>query len=303
MDNEVKQGRLRRSWELTKSSWTVFTLDKELAAIPLLSVLMSILALIVFAAISTAVGLQMGALSIHSGTTSAQIPRWLTAAGTLVAYFVLTLISNYYSAALIYGATQRFNGEDPTVRSSLAGARHKFYPLAMFSLMMASIGLIFRTLEERIPFAGKIAVWILDAAWSVANVFAVPVIVLSETNIAPLDATKQSVKIIKKVWGESVIVNTGIGIIGLFAIVCYWVVAMLLGALGSAMHIPLGVGILAAVIGILGLLALIFILTALSAIAKAALYHYAITGEAPASFNKNLLHASISPKKARRIFG
>jgi hypothetical protein len=305
--NDIKSGgRLRRGWAITKSSWQVLKLDKELAAIPLLAVIFGLLALFVAGILFIATyGLTAGLVTIGTGSsvTNTVAPGWVNALGVLLIYFVMTLIGNFFSGALIYGATERFNGGDPTVKSSLAGARRKFYPLAIFSLMMATIGLAFQALEERVPFAGRIAVWLLSAAWSVANIFAVPVIVLSEGSVKPLDATKQSVAIIKQVWGESVVANIGIGLIGVLAVSGYWVGVIVLGFVGSVLHLPVAVGVAGATIAVIGFLILALGLSALSSIAKAALYHYATTGEAPESFNRELLHAAVTPKKARKIFG
>ncbi len=38
-------------------------------------------------------------------------------------------------------------------------------------------------------------------------------------------------------------------------------------------------------------------------IAKAVLYYYAATGEAPQQFDKQLLHEAFTAKKARKVFG
>jgi hypothetical protein len=306
MNSNIPNGQLQRGWEITKSSWRVLKLDKELAALPLFSILAGLVAIFVFAMLYIfAFIASASTFTTVTGSMGANstIPSWYGVLGVFVVYFVVTLIGNFFSGALIYGATERFNGGDPTVKSSLAGASRKFYPLAVFSLMMATIGLAFQALEERVPFAGRIAVWLLSAAWSIANVFAVPVIVLSEGSIKPLEATKQSVAIIKKVWGESVVANIGIGLIGVLAVTGYCAGVIVLGFIGHAVNLPVNVGVGLAVAAIIGFLILVLGLSAIGSIAKAALYHYATTGEAPDLFNRELLHAAVSPKKARKIFG
>lgn len=293
----------KRGWQLVLSSWQVLRLDKELVVLPVIGYVVALLAIagivaLPFAFFTIASSTGTGGLTNYSYTA----PIWLNVIIGITVYFVVTLVSNFFSGAIIYGATQRFNGHNPTITSSLTGAKRRFLPLAGFSLLMSTVGLALQTLEERLPFAGALAVWLLNAAWSIANIFAVPIIVLSDHNVHPLDATKESVKIIKKVWGEGVTANVGIGLIGLLSMVSFMMVLFLLTALGAAAHVPAFLGVIGFGLAVVLLFSLLLILIALSSITKAAVYHYAVTGRAPQMFNTELLHATISPKRARRIF-
>lgn len=295
----MKNGAINRGWSLTKSSWQVLKLDKELAALPVLGIVTSIGAIVILSS-AALLGLGLithGASGYHyTGSSNDNL-----IVGALL-YFVSTLIANFFNAAIIFGATQRFNDQDPTIGSSLSGARRKFYPLAAFSLLMSTVGMALRSLEDRLPFAGAIAVYLLGAAWSVANIFAIPVIVLSDNSVHPFDATKQSVQIIKKIWGEGVAVNLGIAIVGLLSFLAYFTVVIAGFVIGASLHLPVLTGLLFGGIAIIGLFVIAIILNALSSIGTAALYHYAVTGSAPKMFDGDLLRASISPKKARKIF-
>ena len=299
----MKTGRLARGWQIAKSSWNVLKLDKELALIPLMSSVATIfivagLYAITIAGLSKASQLDLN----YNGLPSYTASPWVNIAIGVVIYFVITLVANFFSAAIIYGATQRFNGIDPTVKSSLNGARRKFYPLAGFSLLMSTVGLALQTIENRLPFGGAVVVWLVNAAWSTANIFAVPVIVLSEGSVHPFEATKQSVQIIKKIWGESVVANIGISLIGLLSVVGYSSLAVVIVVASAAAHLPIALTATLGVLAVMGLIAITVILAALGAIAKAALYHYAVTGAAPQMFDAELLRASITYKKARKIF-
>jgi len=309
--NQPRVGRIQRGWEITKSSWQVLKLDKELAGIPVISTIVSMVAFIPFLILFVWLSDFGTAVDIASGATETQtsIDQWQLFAIFAGVMVVMTIIANFFAGALIHGAVERFRGGDPTIRSSLAGAKRKFRPLLGFSLMMATVGIILQLLEERLPIAGRIAAYLFDAAWNIANIFAIPVIVLSEENVSPLQATRQSVGVIKKVWGEGIVANLGIGLVGLSVIMLYLVslgaitaiaVAAIAGITGSvpgAVWLALPIG--AAVIG---LILIGVILSAISAIAKAALYIYATTGEAPGTFKRELLEASITRKKARKVF-
>ncbi len=305
-----KIGRIRRGWQITKSSWHILRLDKELTALPFMSFVVALVALLPIGLIlwqtTEIIDTSTREIVVDQAYYQTSLEPWQMFALGFIAYFITTLVANIFGGAIIYGATQRFRGNDPTLRTSIDGAMRKLQPLILFSLMMTTVGLFFQFLEERLPFAGALAARLFDAAWTIANIFAIPVIVLSEKNVQPLDATKQSVQVIKKVWGEGIVANIGITII---AFISYLIYIMVAGAASIAAY-SLGGGesisaplVIVGSLAIAGFIGLILIFTTLTSIAKAALYHYAMTGTAPGPFDKELLRTSMTPKKARKIFG
>ena len=301
MNNQHKSGRIRTGLELTKSAWIVLKLDKELINLPLISIVASTFAVLGFIGIFLA-----GSIYLHGGIVhdNSQFNLgYATVPFLLVAAFGLTLITNFFTGAVLFGATQRFRGENPTVRSSLAGARSKLRPLAMFSLLMATVGLALQLIGERVPFAGKIAVWLLSASWNVANFFALPIIMLSDHEVRPFDATKQSAQMVRKVWGESVVASAGIGIVSFLAVLLYIGATSAIGFGFSTIHAPFALILPIGILGVFGLVTLCLVFSALGGIVKAAIYHYATTGTSPVAFNQEQLRSSMSVKKARKIFG
>jgi hypothetical protein len=297
----TKNGRFSRGLELAKSSWRVLTLDKELITLPALSIIFSAVAVMIVVAIAIFITVIASNASGNSNFSSSAAWPFVVLAFCL--YVVITVVANFFGGAVIYGATQRFRGQDPTVQSSISGAWKKFRPLFAFSLMLATVGLALQILEDRLPLAGKIVAWIGGAAWSIANVFAIPVIVLSDKSVRPLTATKESINIIRKVWGEGVSAQLGISLISLVGFLGYFVFWAFVAFVGSAIgNIPSVISGVAVFLAILGFIAMAIIFSTLTSIAKAALYHYATTGKAPEMFSKELLRTAMTPKKARRIF-
>ena len=300
MEQIHSTNRLSRGWQMMVSSWRVLKLDKELATLPIWSGVASLISLIPLAVAATALVAFAGKNNITGLVIGFAV------------YLVMTLIVNFFAGALIFGATQRFRGEDPTVKSSLAGAWKKRGPLALFGLLSATIGFAVRIAEERLPLLGDIAARIVGGAWSIATVFAVPVIVLSDENIGPFVATKRSVGVIKQIWGEGIVANIGIGLVSFLAISSYAVLVFAVatipfflpgsGASQAGFTVTGFVVLPFILLALTGFGVLIAVLTALNSIAKAALYHYAITGVAPETFNSDLLRASMTQKKARRLF-
>lgn len=307
MEQTQKMGRFRKGWELTKSSWHILRLDKELAALPLIGLALSIpIFAVFFMALFGTTLLMDPAVEPTQEQQYFTAAEWAMVAGFL---YLTTLISNFIGGAVIYGALTRFSGGDPTIRGCLAAAWHKLRPLAMFSLLMATVGLILQIIAERLPFGGRIAVWLVGAAWNVANVFALPIIMTDKKPTRPLDATRGSVRMIRQVWGEGAAAAFGLAIIGALVILGWMVGVSLLSAAvgaiaGQVFGASSGIFIILSTIAImvLGTFALTLAFSVMENILKAALYHYATTGQAPATFNRELLHAAMTPKKARRIF-
>lgn len=301
---DPKMGRFKKSWLLVKGSWKAFMLDKELASLPLISGLLSIL---VFATAFT-IGLinHEAFVTVTKTTGGGELQyKWPAVVAMIIVGIITTGISMIFGGAIIHGALERFKGNDPTIKSSLRAALKRGGSLLGFGLFSYVIGYILSYIAERVPFIGaKIIAWLASSAWSVATFFAIPVIVTSDTAANPIDASKKSIELIKKTWGESLIVSAGIGIIsGLTVFV--WV------ALYTALMVFAGVGLHAngwvigggAALGLLSVVVLVLVFSALEAFAKAAIYHYATTGESPAAFDGRLMRQAFTQKKARKVFG
>lgn len=136
--------------------------------------------------------------------------------------------------------------------------------------------------------------------------FAVPVIVMSDKPTGPLEATRKSVNIVKKAWGESAVSQIGLGLIQILYTIG-WTALMAAIIAGYAFIAPTeeyDIAFGGTLIGlfIIGMVVISVIFSALSSIAKAATYHYATTGESPEMFNKQLMREAMTAKKASKIF-
>lgn len=203
-----KIGRFKRSWLLTKSAWQAFMLDKEMIALPIISLvtIMTVLAAYIVLFIAN----PGHVIYSNDPAQSSQVANY--AFGIIVG-LTAALLNTVITAALIHAALERFKGNNPSVRSSLKAAWSKIGPLASFALFSFTIGYIISQIASRIPFiGGKIVAWLAGAAWKVASFFAIPVIMDSPEPIGPIDATKQSMQLIKKVWGESLLAGATTGI-------------------------------------------------------------------------------------------
>ncbi|HSX45265.1 MAG TPA: DUF6159 family protein [Candidatus Saccharimonadales bacterium] len=299
-----KPHRVRRSWELVKSSWHVLKLDKELLTLPLIGMLLS-LAVAIAAGIlyGLTILLHWGNLTITQGSNGTEsTAHWGWTGAVILALLLIgvTFVSNFIAVAIAKGALDRFSGQDPTIKSSLRAAKARSASIFKWSLLSLTVGLILQTIQERVPFAAKILVWLGEMVWGVATFFVVPIIAVSEKPVGPIQATKESTSIIKRVWGESLIVNLGVGLIALLSMLVYIPLAIIISFLASTVSVPLAIAL--GILAFLGFFVLILVFNVLGAIAKAAVYYWATTDKAPENFDKELLRASLTDRKARKIF-
>lgn len=293
-----KIGSFRRSWMIAKSAWKILTLDKEIVLIPIISaIIATIVAIIGF----------VGGLLLSSGgsystvansNSHANIPMYAVWAITAA---LLALLSSYTLAAMIGIVLKRLRGGDPTLGDGIKAIKKNFISLTIFSLFSFGIVQALQFLERRLPFVGAIIAFLGEVAWGVASFFAIPLIIDADESTGPIKATEKSLSLIRKTWKEAGISQFALGLAILLIVLLVIIIGI--GA-GAALWASLGAsyGIAVGILLVPILLLTVLVSSALTGIARAVLYYYAITGEAPAEFDKRLLQEAFTPKKARKIF-
>ena len=199
----------------------------------------------------------------------------------------------YFNTALVGAAMIRLEGGDPTVGDGLRIARSKMGVILGYAAIAATVGLLLRMISEKSGALGKIVVGLVGMAWTLASFLVVPILVTRD--IGPVDAIKESIDLLKRTWGENVAGNVGLGLaFGLLTMgVVLAVVALVIGA--AAASGPK----LAIVVGVFGgllIAAVAVIQAALTGIYSAAVYRYAVDGQAPAGFAGPQLQSAFRPR-------
>ncbi len=279
--------RITSGWQLTKQSFQVLRMDKELLLFPAMSGIACLLVLASFALPLWATGFAEDVA--HDHNRQANVLGWIVLfAFYLVNYFVIV----FFNSALVACAVLRFNGEDPTLQDGLSAAMARWPQIFGWALVAASVGVILRAIESRSEKAGAFVSGLLGMGWSLVTFFVVPVIVIEKAG--PVQAVKRSTAILKKTWGESLSANFGISTIAFFFMLP---AILLIGGgifLASAANVVLGGVAVGA--GVLWLLVVSLVSSALSAIVLAALYMYAATDRVPEAFDQSLLTGAFARK-------
>ncbi len=279
--------RFARSWALIKASASVLQKDKELLLFPAVSSVAAIVVALTF--LGPLIWWSMGHPQALEGENQSPLLYLWMFAFYLVQYFVIF----FFNTALVGAASMRLEGEDPTVADGLRIAWSKVGTILGYAAIAATVGVILRAIQDRVPALGKWIVGLIGAAWTVATFMVVPVLV--HKDIGPLDAVKDSALLLKQTWGENLIGQGGVGLVFGLAQVGWWLLcgALIVFAAGAQ---GAGLAIAMAVVGVIGTLILALLQAALSGIYSAALYRYATGHQNSEEFSNEMLGNAFAAK-------
>jgi len=282
-------GKFSRSWELVKQSFAILRSDKQLMLFPVIS---AIACLIVTAVIATG-----GTLAILPAIASAAAsgerfspnhsPVFLLGMFTLYVanYFVIV----FFNVALVGVANSRLMGGTWTFRDGLELAWARKGTILQWALVAATVGMILRTIEERLGFIGRIIMRFVGIAWALACYFVVPVLAFED--LTPIEAVKRSSKLFRDTWGEKVIGGFSLGLVSMVLMLPglgLWFVAIFLGGIKGLLF--------GGALMILYFLMLSVMMSAVQGIFNAALYRYACFKQVPPAFDHDLIASAWAPK-------
>ncbi len=229
----------------------------------------------------------------------------LTPAGyTLAAvfYLVATCLATFVNVAFYSQILNALRGRPASVSAGLRLAWSRLGAIVAWSLFTGLVGLVIRQIEERVGLVGRWIIGLIGLAWSVASVFAVPIIVVGAQGAHPLRILKTSAATLKKTWGESLLGYLGLQFGGLLVMLGSVVLLAAAIALSIAMGTAWIIGITAAV-WFLALLAFCYLLNVAGQVYRGALYLYAAEGTPPGPFDAEQMNAAWKMKAGGKPAG
>lgn len=251
------EGRMERGWRLTKIAWALIRRDPTMVSIAL---------------IGAGCGLAGAAAMLYfSGYLSSPThSRGNVALAAIIGLYPMTFLSVFFNVALAGAATASFDGRPIGVREALGISWKRLGRIAQWSLLAAGVGLVLEQIASRIPGAGRLASWLLGAAWSLATIFAVPLLALE--GAGPLETAKESVHLIKGKWGEGI---TGLASIAIWTVFVMIPVGILFGIGFSARDQDPTIGAALIAVGVGAVLLVSALSLATRQVFSVALYRYA----------------------------
>jgi hypothetical protein len=215
----------------------------------------------------------------------------------LVLYFVSMFAATFCNVAFYHEIIAALSGQGVSFRRGFGVARSRWLSILAWSLLAGLVGWLIRAIEERLPLAKRIVAGLIGLAWSVAAVFAIPVIIGEEPTWNPLKILKKSALTLKQTWGEELMGNIGFSA-GNFVFFLGWLLSLfLVGAIALHIH-NIGLMITAAAIWVLALISMSYLSSVARHVYRCVLYLYAAEGVVIEPYTQDMLNSGWKVKKS-----
>jgi hypothetical protein len=259
------------------------------------SVLRSDPQLLVFPAVAMTLTLILGVLAFVLSVSSASGSRGASSVvffASLVSAYPITFVSLYCGVALAAVLAGRLDGRPLTPHDGWMAARERIGIIAAWTLLVCTVGAALRLIERYVPLGGKIVAALADLSWTLATMFAVPV--LAYENLGPWQVMRRSSRIFKQRWGMQLGGIVGIGVASIFIYLPF--IALLVIGIGSGGT----AGAMLTVLGGAGLFAAISVQAAMDQIFRVFVYRSAVGLDTTGGpFSQSDLQAPFGRKRGR----
>jgi hypothetical protein len=281
--------RIFRTWDLMGQSLDVLRSDKELLWLPICSGIACIAITVMMFSGGALLFLPqlrtMGAAGPHQHPQLTQ-GMW---AFTLLFYVVNYFVVIFFNVALVSIASDRLAGGHATMNDGLQVAWQRKSKILQWALLAATVGVLLRSLEDRMGWLGRIVISFIGATWTLATFFVVPL--LAAEDMGPGEALSRSAGLFRETWGEELVGGFSFGLI--FTLL--GLPAVLLPIYGATLG--RSQMILGTILAVVYWLVLAVTNSAVQGIFVAALYRYATTKEVPPGFNSGDLMEAWQPRQ------
>jgi hypothetical protein len=283
----VRLGKFAASWIIVKESFAILRQDKEIVWFPILSSVMTLVATVGLGFLLFFVFLG-GTFVGDDIITNKQENSPIFYGMLLISYVIVTFIANFFQAGLFTIVNGRFSGKDLSFSDGISGAFKKSGNIFLWSLLSVTVGFILQLIAENFKLVGKILAYLLGAAWNILTFFSLPALVTEDVGV--IDAFKESASVIRKKWGETIIVNFGVGLA--FFVIYLVLIGLFIGAMVVAPSVI--VFIVGTVLLFIAIIVLAVLSSTLSSIFKLAIFVYAKTGEIPQGFSEGVITGAVN---------
>lgn len=282
----VKLGKFAASKIIVRQSFALLRQDKEIIWFPILSMISTILITIGLGVIYffAFLGGIFTKESIEAHKQTAEVIGYVM---LFINYVSVMFVANFFESALYVVVNGRFSGNDLTFSDGIKGASNKMWAIFKWSVISATVGIILRIIADKFKLAGRIISYVLGAAWNILTFFSLPALITEDIGV--IDAFKESASVIRKKWGETIIINFGVGLV--FFLIYLLLIVLLVGLIilsPSVFTMIVGTVLLFVTILVLGTLS-----STLSSIFKLAIFMYAKTGVVPQGFSEDVIIGAV----------
>jgi Family of unknown function (DUF6159) len=213
------------------------------------------------------------------------------------AYLLNMFLATMASVAFNHQIMEALNGRPVSIARGISEACARWKSVLLWSLVAGIVGLIIRALEERLSFIGRLVAGLIGLAWSVAAIFAIPILAREPELSNPFKVLSKSAETIRRTWGETLagyVGMQGTNLLVLWASLLFWAAAGAAAFLLSNAWILL----IAAVPWLFALVAYSYVASIASRVYLCALYLYAADGYVPGQYDASMMSLGWKLKKA-----
>jgi hypothetical protein len=281
--------RIFRTWDLMGQSLDVLRSDKEMMWLPICSAIACIAATVMM--MSGGALLFLPQLRAMGPLAPGQRPPLTTGMWvyTFCFYVVNYFVVIFFNVALVGIASDRLSGGHATMNDGLQLAWQRKGKILQWAILAATVGVILRSLEDRMSWLGRMVVSFIGITWTLATYLVVPVIAAED--LSPSEAFARSALLFSDTWGEELVGGFSFGLI--FTLL--GLPAIFLPIYGTTLG--RSQFILGMVLAVIYWLLLAVISSTVQGIFMAALYRYATTHEAPPGFDSSDLQGAWQPRQ------
>ena len=211
-------------------------------------------------------------------------------------YFVSMFVATFFNVAFYNEILAALSGESVSLSRGLRFACSRWKAILMWTLFAGLIGLIIKGIEQRFKIVGSIIARLIGAAWSIASVFVIPVIVRDESTVNPLAMLKKSAGTLKNAWGEGLIGYIGIGAVNTIVMIGSIFLLGFAGFVSGKLHNFWLFGVVA-VGWFISMIVWSYLMNVASLVYKGALYLYAAEGVIHEPYDQQMLDSAWKYKK------
>ncbi len=286
----AQMGKFKASWRLFTQSLRLLKKDKEVMWFPVLSAITVSLAAVAFVVALTFSGF----VTEQDGETV--ITNEIGFYSLLfVAYVIIYFLATFFRVGLTAIVFERINGGDIGFKAGFGRASAITGKIFVWSLLAGTVGIILQFIANRSKGLGKLAAWLLGAAWNIVTMFIAPTLLLD--NVSVWKSVKNSANVFKQTWGETIIMNVSLYVVSRLVFMFY-VIAYMVGLIAL---FSVGAGtityIVATAIFFIVVLFTSIVFSSLTEIFKVALYSYARYGIIAEDFSPELILGAIREDK------
>ena len=274
---------------IVSQSWEILKKDKEIMWFPVCSTIVSLAALVVLG-IALFLVMLGGDIENFKEIKEGEPVGMFSYVALFVYYLVMYFIANFFTAGIFIIVHGRFNGQDLSFQDGINGAIANSGKIFWWSFISATVGVVLQIISDKSKLVGKLVVGLLGAAWGILTYFSLPSLIIGKTSVA--DSFKQSASVIRKTWGETIIINLGVGLF--FGLLVFLALALMIGVIILAPTFPVVISML--LLFVIFIVLITIISSSLGAIFKLALFEYATTGKIPDGFSRELIQNAVRTK-------